>query len=168
MLHSVFVAACGLSLVEWAGAILTSCGAWAFHCGVFSCGPQVPDTQVSVVVAMGLVVPWHVGSSHIRDQICVPCMSGFLTTGPLRKSSYSSYNWKFIPFDQPLHIALTPSPWQWPFCSLVSCAVPLSCPILCDSMDCSTSGFPVLHYLPEFVQTLVHWIDDAFQPSHLL
>ena len=25
-------------------------------------------------------------------------------------------------------------------------------------MDCSTPGFPVLHYLPEFVQTHVHWV----------
>ena len=24
--------------------------------------------------------------------------------------------------------------------------------ILCDPMDCSTPGFPVLHYIPEFVQ----------------
>ena len=30
------------------------------------------------------------------------------------------------------------------------------CLILCDSMDYSTPGFPVLHYLPEFAQTLVH------------
>ena len=35
-------------------------------------------------------------------------------------------------------------------------------------MDCSTSGFPVLHYLPEFAQTHVHWVRDALQPSHLL
>ena len=28
------------------------------------------------------------------------------------------------------------------------CSVAKSCPTLCDSMDCSTSGFPVLHYLP--------------------
>ena len=33
-------------------------------------------------------------------------------------------------------------------------------------MDCSTSGFPVLHHLPECAQTHVHWIDDAIQPSH--
>ena len=32
----------------------------------------------------------------------------------------------------------------------------LSCPILCDPMDCSTSGFPVLHYLLELAQTHVH------------
>ena len=35
-------------------------------------------------------------------------------------------------------------------------------------MNCSTPGFPVLHYLPEFVQTHVHWVDGAIQPSHLL
>ena len=39
---------------------------------------------------------------------------------------------------------------------------------LCDPMDCSTPGFPVLHYLPEFVQTHVHWVSDAIQPSHFL
>ena len=30
-------------------------------------------------------------------------------------------------------------------------------PILCDSMDCSTAGFPVLHHLLEFTQTHVLW-----------
>ena len=39
---------------------------------------------------------------------------------------------------------------------------------LCDPMDCSTSGFPVLHYLPEFAQTHVHWVSDVIQPSHPL
>ena len=29
-------------------------------------------------------------------------------------------------------------------------------------------GYPVLHHLPEFAQTHVHWIGDAIQPSHLL
>ena len=36
------------------------------------------------------------------------------------------------------------------------CSVTQSCPILCDPMDCSTSGFPVLHRLLEFVQTHIH------------
>ena len=35
-------------------------------------------------------------------------------------------------------------------------------------MDCSTPGFPVLHYLLEFAQTHVHWVDDAIPPSHPL
>ena len=28
------------------------------------------------------------------------------------------------------------------------------------------SGFPVLHYLPEFVQTHAHSVSDAMQTSH--
>ena len=39
---------------------------------------------------------------------------------------------------------------------------------LCDPMDCSTPGFPVHHQLPEFAQTLVHWVGDAIQSSHPL
>ena len=35
------------------------------------------------------------------------------------------------------------------------CSVAKSCPTLCDLMDCSTPGFPVLHYLLEFAQTHV-------------
>ena len=31
-----------------------------------------------------------------------------------------------------------------------------SCPTVCDPMDCSTPGFPVLHYLSEFAQIRVH------------
>ena len=48
------------------------------------------------------------------------------------------------------------------------CSVTKSCPTLCDPMDCSILGFPVLHYLPEFAQTHVHWVSDAIQPSHPL
>ena len=33
------------------------------------------------------------------------------------------------------------------------CSVAKSCPTLCDPMDCSTSFFPVHHYLPELAQT---------------
>ena len=40
--------------------------------------------------------------------------------------------------------------------------------LLCDPMDCSTSGFPVHHQLPELTQTHVHQISDAIQPSHSL
>ena len=35
-------------------------------------------------------------------------------------------------------------------------------------MDCSTPGFPVLHYLPEFAQTNIYWVSDAIQPFHPL
>ena len=43
-----------------------------------------------------------------------------------------------------------------------------SCVQLCDSMNCSTPGFPVLHHLPEFAQIHVHWVSDAIQPSYRL
>ena len=39
---------------------------------------------------------------------------------------------------------------------------------LCDPMICSTPGFPVLPYIPEFAQTHVHWVSDTIQPSHSL
>ena len=39
---------------------------------------------------------------------------------------------------------------------------------LCDPVDCSTPGFPVLQYLLEFAQTHVHWVSDAIQSSHPL
>ena len=38
-------------------------------------------------------------------------------------------------------------------------------PNLCDPMDCTTSGFPVLHQLPEFTQTHVYRVGDAIQPE---
>ena len=43
-----------------------------------------------------------------------------------------------------------------------------SCPTLCDLMNFSAPGFPVLHHFPEFAQTHVHWVSDAIQSSHLL
>ena len=55
-------------------------------------------------------------------------------------------------------------------CGLVQgiccCSVTKSCPTLCNLMDCSTPGFPVLHYCPEFSQTFVHWLMMPF--NHLI
>ena len=47
-------------------------------------------------------------------------------------------------------------------------SVPQLCVTLCDSMDCSTSGFPIHRQLPELAQTHVHRVSDAIQPSRLL
>ena len=51
--------------------------------------------------------------------------------------------------------------WWW-------CSVAKSYLTLCDPMDCSMPGFPVLHYLLGFALTHVHWVGDAIQPSHAL
>ena len=53
---------------------------------------------------------------------------------------------------------------EWPYC----CSVTQSCPTLCNPMDYSMPGFPVLQYLPEFAQTHVHWVSDAIQTFHPL
>ena len=43
-----------------------------------------------------------------------------------------------------------------------------SCPTLCNPVDCSVPGFPVLHHLLDFAQTHVCWVNDAIQTSHPL
>ena len=47
-------------------------------------------------------------------------------------------------------------------------SVTKSCQTLCDPMDCSMPAFPVLHYLPEFAQTHIHWVNDNIQLYHPL
>ena len=39
---------------------------------------------------------------------------------------------------------------------------------LCDPMNRSTPDLPVHHQLPEFIQTYIHRVGDAIQPSHPL
>ena len=68
-------------------------------------------------------------------------------------------------------------------CAIQLSSVALSCLTLCDPMDCSTPGFPVLHQgwlsagecvcvcvctLLELAQTHVHRVGDAIQLSHPL
>ena len=50
--------------------------------------------------------------------------------------------------------------------SYCCCSVAKWCLTLCDPMKCGIPGFPVLHYLPGFAQTHIHWVIDAIQPSH--
>ena len=67
--------------------------------------------------------------------------------------------------------------WQWNFsvwcCNdgsmpLCGCSVAKLCLTLCDPMNCSTPGFPALHYHLKFAQIHVHWVGDAIQLSHPL
>ena len=53
-------------------------------------------------------------------------------------------------------------PWEH-FCC---CSVAKLCWILRNSMNCSMPGFPVLHYLPEFVQSLS--IGSVMASNHLI
>ena len=62
--------------------------------------------------------------------------------------------------------------WIWLPHSLNVCfiisSLTLSCLTLCDPMDCSMPGFPVLHQFLKLAQTHVHRVGDAIQPSHPL
>ena len=62
-------------------------------------------------------------------------------------------------------ISLDPCLYQLPACLIPGSQ---SCLTLCNPMNCSTLGFPVLHCLPEFAQTHVHRVGDSTQPSHPL
>ena len=50
-------------------------------------------------------------------------------------------------------------------CCCSCCPVAQLCLTLCDPMDCTTPGIPVLHHLLEIAQAAVHWVGDATQPS---
>ena len=58
--------------------------------------------------------------------------------------------------------------WTANLSTLLLLSVLNSCATLCDPMDCSMPGFPVLHYLVEFAQTHVHTVGGAIQSSHPL
>ena len=46
------------------------------------------------------------------------------------------------------------------------CSVTQLCPALCDPMNCSKPGFPVLHHLLELAQPHVHWVSFSISPSN--
>ena len=48
------------------------------------------------------------------------------------------------------------------------CSVAQLCLTLCDRIECSMQGLPVLHYLPELAQTPVYWVSGAIWPSRSL
>ena len=104
---------------------------WLRHAGSF-----VVVCGLSCSVACGILVPQPgiTPASHALQ-------GRFVIVGPPGKSldSFHSCCWK------PYYLK------QRHFC----CSVARYCPILCDPMDCSTLGFPVLHCLPELAPTHV-------------
>ena len=81
---------------------------------------------------------------------------------------------RILPFNKPFRWFWCPSfkieakSLQQRDFKICCCSVAKLYPTLCDHMNCSMPSFPVLHYLPEFAQTHVHWVGYAIQPSHPL
>ena len=78
-------------------------------------------------------------------------------------STHSVSNWNNLLIEASLVLLIL-----FPYTTLSLFLVTEWCPTVCDPMNCSTTGFPVLNYLPEFAQTHVHSVIDAIQPSHPL
>ena len=57
---------------------------------------------------------------------------------------------------------------NWFLIHVTCCSVVQLCPTLCEPIDCSTPGLPVLHHLPKFAQVHVHCISDGVQQSYPL
>ena len=59
--------------------------------------------------------------------------------------------------------------WLLLWCDCISSvqfsSVAQSCLTLCDPMNCSTPGLPVLLHLSELAQTHIHWVSDVIQTS---
>ena len=51
-------------------------------------------------------------------------------------------------------------------CCYCCCSIAQLCPTLCDTMDCSVPGFPILHYLPKFGQLMS--IESMRSHNHLI
>ena len=67
----------------------------------------------------------------------------------------------FLPFRVKLHTFT----YSCLFISVYCCAVTKLCPTLCNPMDCSTPGFPVLHHLLESAQ--IH-VQSVMLSNHLI
>ena len=116
-----------------------------------------------------LVARWFQCNHSQRN----PVLSGGedLSTGERWFSKYgpwtsgSSITWDLARnADTPLYPDIHSRNWgRHGFCSVTS-----SCLTLCNPMDCSTPGFPVLQHLSKLAQSYIHWVADAIQPSYPL
>ena len=80
-----------------------------------------------------------------------------ILTSPIRFPNYFDQDWQIL-----FHNFVFPNIWQTCCC----CSVAKLCPPLCDPMDCSTPGFPVLRYLLELLRLLS--IEPVMPFSHLI
>ena len=105
------------------------------------------QTQVSCIAGR-FFTTWATKQAPIRN--CILCLKP--TTKPISAFSY-------------FKITLPPKLFYlFLFCTIVV-VQSLSHVQLCNPMDCSMPGFPVLHCLLELAQTHVHWVSDEWHPS---
>ena len=99
------------------------------------------------------------------------CIMSMVTTWLLRHIEFPFFciETPTSPLVSPSIISAKPLAKSWETFSVLPrvlmeascCSAAQLCPTLWDCMDYSTPGFPVLGHLWEFVQTDVHWVEDA-------
>ena len=112
---------------------------------------EVPRTHSWWYSTVGFLSSPSLSSEHHSTRVTMPssCVALVMSHSPCAVSSSPAV------------------PPQDIFLGCCCCSVAKS-HMTCDLMDYSTLGFPVLHCLPEFAQIHIHWVSDAFQPSHPL
>ena len=115
-----------------------------------------PKDLLMYFLSLRVCLFWTISFIHkeIRSIFCQWLLS---LSRVFRAQSYCSMYWCFPSY----------CGWMMLHCMAV-CPVAQLCSTLCNPMDYSMPGILVLHHLPEFGQTDVHWVGEAVQPSHPL
>ena len=135
---SIFTVACGIF----------SCSLWALTCSIWDLVPWLGINPGPTALGVQSLSHWT-----IRE---IPAVSSFEWQCPWWPPVYSQ------PGCHTWHLSTPPNiPSSASVRLLASYSVAKSCLTLCNPMDYSMIGFCVLHHLPEFAQTHVHWVGDT-------
>ena len=107
-----------------------------------------------------LLAPFIEGTQQIRVPPWSPNLPSAKLSGYYFYFGHAVWQWDLSSLTRELW-AFPGSYWAWGWVCAVLCLVTQSCPTLCDPMDCNMPDFPILHCLPGFAQTHVHWVNDA-------
>ena len=116
----------------------------------------VLQSTMVIILSYALLV-----STLVRESPVTLLQHHFSSSGFVTLGTFGGTNLKRLPSSQ---LDMIPCSRQLVQFSSVA----QLCLTLCDSMNCSMPGLPVHHQCPESIQTHVHRVDDAIQPSHPL
>ena len=129
------------------GLLIFLCAASLFRNLLFFPICPLPDSQLAHCI-------WPGSFSVLKAQLRCHLLQMAFCPLPLRvPCTFPDLLWR-------LEFITTPN-----FCCC--CSVTKSRLILCDPVDYSMPGSPVLHFILEFAQINVHWVGDATQLSQL-